>query len=152
LQFKHQKDLKEDESKQVNIHEIKKDVGISIATVSMYEIAVLYALYLLTVYLSTMMLDITFPILTMSVLLTIRLVVTILIGCLCLQIVFGLIYSKKSFNKIVKLFGYMVGIIQLLCFPLGSYAGALLLRDLRYDVKNLKEETEKKDIIEPTLK
>jgi hypothetical protein len=79
------------------------------------------------------MLDIAYPYLTMTILEIVRICLLILsIINFCL-IVFGNLYQKHGEEHKIRKIAYFLGFIQLFFFPIGTYAGVLLLRDLNYD-------------------
>lgn len=115
---------------------IKKEIGNTTILAAIIHIAALNVLYLLTIYLSTVMLDMTYPYLTMSVLYQIRIFIGIAIIIFIGQMVVGFLYRKSYHETWVKVLAYFFGIIQLFMIPIGTYAGVLLIKDLRYDAKD----------------
>jgi uncharacterized protein YhhL (DUF1145 family) len=120
----------------------KQEIGKTTMLAATIHISALITLYLLTVYLSTMMLDITYPYLTMGILYQIRIGILMGIIIFSFQIIIGLFYRRAYEKKWVKLMAYIFGILQLFILPIGTYAGVLILKDLRYDAKQQRNEEE----------
>ncbi len=121
---------------------IKAEIGKMTFWGAGIHLIFLFLLFMLTVYLSTVMLDMTYPFLTMRVILWIRIGLGIFAGIFVGQIAFGILYRTYYRRRVVRGFAYFYGIIQFLFFPLGTYLGATLLRDLRYDLALEKKRAE----------
>ncbi|MHA1730633.1 MAG: hypothetical protein ACTSU5_01750 [Promethearchaeota archaeon] len=113
---------------------IKREVGLATSAAALVHVAFLSVVYLLTVYLSTMMLDLTYPYLTMRVINQVRVGLFVLFGTFAGQFAFGLAYGTKYDRKAARALGYFFGILQVFFFPVGTYVGVTLLKDLRYDL------------------
>lgn len=130
-----------------NDQSTKKEIGNTTIIAAIIHIASLNVLYLLTIYLSTLMLDITYPYLTMSILYIIRKVILVLIALFVGQILIGYLYRKLYHKTWVRALSYFFGIMQLFIIPIGTYSGVLLIKDLRYDLKknNINEKNKMKE-------
>lgn len=113
---------------------VKRDVGHATAYGAILHLAFLGFLFALTVYLSTVQLDLTYPYLTMRTITWIRAGLWVLVGLFGGQVGLGLLYARHADRRAVRAGAYLYGVFQLPFFPVGTYLGALLLRDLRYDV------------------
>ncbi|MHA1340955.1 MAG: hypothetical protein ACTSRZ_03150 [Promethearchaeota archaeon] len=91
--------------------------------------------YLFTIYLSTLMLDLTYPYLTMGVLLKVRKIIIAFIFIVLGQLFLGLIYFNEKESGLISrdiyFLLYFYAIIQLFIIPIGIYVGVLMLRDLK---------------------
>jgi hypothetical protein len=108
-----------------------REVGKIFAWTGLVHAAFVMLLYLLTLYFATVMLDLTFPYLTMGVLLTVRLYLGILWILCGLQIGLGICYPKLKKNALMKIIYGIAAVMQLPIIPFGSMAGMTLLRDLK---------------------
>ena len=109
---------------------ITKNVSIITVSAGLFHEGIIFFIYLITIYFSTVQLDITYPYITMNILLQVRLFLLIFSIIYGLQIIFGAFYQKLSNNKIWKKVYFIFGIIQILVIPIGTYAGIYLIKDL----------------------
>ncbi|MBD3351916.1 MAG: hypothetical protein GF364_10565 [Candidatus Lokiarchaeota archaeon] len=126
-------------SKNEKLKKVKEHIGKTTMCAGLIHCVFLSIIYLLTIFLSTMMLDMTYPYLTMEVIYKMRTVLVLIIGFFIGQVIFGVLYPKYKNRKTIRIFAYIFGITQLVFFPLGTYAGILLVKDLRYDLNYHRE-------------
>jgi hypothetical protein len=113
-----------------SIHASKNEISKLMITISIFDLTFLVFVYLLTIYFSTVMLDMTFPFLVIDTIYSIRNFLLVLACILILQIVFGILYKKHWKVKVFRIFGYFFCIFQLMFIPIGTYAAVSLFKSL----------------------
>ncbi|GAB4313525.1 MAG: hypothetical protein Kow0069_14690 [Promethearchaeota archaeon] len=117
-----------------------RDLGLLVLWSGLFHLTLVVAAYLLTTYLSTLMLDVTYPFLTMRTISRFRVVLAVAAAAFSCQVAFGAARARRSqkeggevLTSKEKPLAYFFGLIQLPVFPVGTYLGATLLRELCYD-------------------
>jgi len=128
-------EYKEIRSKNGNEHEIEhfsleKEVGYITALTAVYRLTVLFVLYLISIYISAMMLDQTYPIITMSKITKFRIILLSYAIFSGFQIIYGSLLVGKIDHHILIILGYFFGAIQIILIPFGTYSAIILFKNL----------------------
>ncbi len=112
------------------IEETNRKIGKIFIGVGAHWLGLLLLLILLTFYFSTVMLDMTYPYLTMGVLLSARTVLGIMIGISITELLFGQFYYKIPKSKLKVVIFRFFWVWSLILVPVGT-SGARVLRKLQ---------------------
>ncbi len=108
---------------------INKKIGQILIGIGSHWVGLLLFLILLTFYFTTVMLDMTYPYLTMSVLLTARTIFWVMMGLSIIELIFGIFYKRIPDSKIKRIIYGFFWIWSLILIPVGT-SGAKLMRKL----------------------
>jgi hypothetical protein len=114
---------------------LQKETGKLLVASALFHEGVLMSIFILTIYFSTVMLDITYPFLVID---TIYLIRYILLGFGIFfmgELIFGWKYENICINPQYRKIGKFIAIAQLLFIPIGTYTGISLIKSLNIEYK-----------------